>query len=95
MIWSSVLAQYAVFSTLIYLQHIAQPVESSGSINIVFVDPSRLFLLQNGPRIEKSLLLIDLFMTSEGSDTLNLSITSKTGQSVAQNRQKICLFGFY
>ena len=30
-------------------------------------------------------------MTSEGSDTLILPFTSKTGQSVAQNRQKIFL----
>ena len=36
--------------------------------------------------------LIDRFrsiMTSEGSDMLILPFTSKTGQSVAQNRQKI------
>ena len=33
--------------------------------------------------------LIDRFMTSEGSYTLILPFTSKTGQSVAQNRQKI------
>ena len=31
------LAPYAVFSTWIYLQHIAQPVESDRPINIVFV----------------------------------------------------------
>ena len=33
--------------------------------------------------------LIDRFMTSEGSDTLILPFTSKTGQSIEQNRQKI------
>ena len=33
--------------------------------------------------------LIDRFMTSEGSYTLILPFTSKMGQSVAQNRQKI------
>ena len=33
--------------------------------------------------------LIDRFMTSEGNCTLILPFTSKTGQSVAQNRQKI------
>ena len=33
--------------------------------------------------------LISRFMTSEGNDTLILPFTSKTGQSVAQNRQKI------
>ena len=38
---------------------------------------------------------IDRFMTSESSDSLILPFTSKTGQSVAQNRQKIFLFGFY
>ena len=38
---SSVLAN-AVFSTLIYLQHIARPVESDHPINIVFVRPSVL-----------------------------------------------------
>ena len=31
------LAPYAVFSTRIYLQHIARPVESDRPINIVFV----------------------------------------------------------
>ena len=36
----------------------------------------------------------DRFMTSEGSYTLILSISSKTGQSVAQNRQKIFNLGF-
>ena len=34
------LAPYIVFSTQIYLQHIARPVESDRSINIVFVCPS-------------------------------------------------------
>ena len=34
------LAPYTVFSTQIYLQHIARPVESDRSINIVFVRPS-------------------------------------------------------
>ena len=33
--------------------------------------------------------LIDRFMTSEGSHMLSLPFTSKTGQSVAQNKQKI------
>ena len=33
-------------------------------------------------------------MTSEGSYTLILPFTSKTGQSVAQNRQKIFNLGF-
>ena len=36
------LALYAVFSTWIYLQHIARPVESDRPINIVFVRPSVL-----------------------------------------------------
>ena len=51
-----------------------------------------LFLLLNEPQIEKS--LFDRFMTPEGSDTLILPFTSKTGQSVAQNRQKIFYLGF-
>ena len=34
------LAPYAVFSTRIYPQHIARPVESDRPINIVFVRPS-------------------------------------------------------
>ena len=34
------LAPYAVFSTRIYLQHIALPVESDRPIHIVFVRPS-------------------------------------------------------
>ena len=34
------LALYAVFSTPIYLQHIARPVKSDRPINIVFVRPS-------------------------------------------------------
>ena len=33
------LAPYAVFSSRIYLQHIARPVESDRPINIVFVRP--------------------------------------------------------
>ena len=36
------LAPYAVFSTRIYLQHIARPVESDRPINIMFVHPSVL-----------------------------------------------------
>ena len=36
----------------------------------------------------------DRFMTSEGSYTLILPFTSKTGQSVAQNRQRIFNWGF-
>ena len=38
--------------------------------------------------------LIDLFMTSEGGDTMCLPFTSKTGQSVAQNRQNIFYLDF-
>ena len=34
-------------------------------------------------------------MSSEGCDTLVLPFTSKMGQSVAQNRQNIFLFGLY
>ena len=34
------LTPYAVSSTWIYLQHIARPVESDRSINIMFVRPS-------------------------------------------------------
>ena len=45
------------------------------------LDYQVLFLLLNGPQIETSLY--------EGSDTLILPFTSKTGQSVEQNRQKI------
>ena len=37
------LAPYAVFSTQIYLQHNAQPVESDRPLNIVFVRPSVRF----------------------------------------------------
>ena len=37
------LAPYAVFSTRIYLQHIARPVESDRPLNIVFVHPSVRF----------------------------------------------------
>ena len=33
------LAPYAVFSTRIYLQHIARPVESNRPLNIMFVRP--------------------------------------------------------
>ena len=36
------LAPYAVFSTRIYLQHIARPAESDRPINIVLVRPSIL-----------------------------------------------------
>ena len=48
-----------------------------------------LFLFLNRPQIETIYSLIDRFMTSEGSYTLILPFTSKTGQSVAQNRQNI------
>ena len=51
------------------------------------LDYQVLFLLLNGPRIDR-------FMRSEGSDTLILPFTSKTGQSVAQNRQRIFYLGF-
>ena len=34
------LAPYIVFSTRIYLQHIARPVESDRPLNIMFVRPS-------------------------------------------------------
>ena len=36
------LEPYAVFSTRVYLQHLARPVESDRPINIVFVHPSAL-----------------------------------------------------
>ena len=35
------------------------------------------------------------FMTSEGTKTLILALTLKTGQSVAHNRDGIFLFGFF
>ena len=43
------------------------------------------------------LKLVDFgrFMTPEGTETLILAITSKTGQSVAHNRYRIYLFGFF
>ena len=34
-------------------------------------------------------------MTPEGSETLILALTSKTGQSVAHNRHIVFLFGFF
>ena len=34
-------------------------------------------------------------MTSEGTDTLILAFTSKTGQSVARHTHRIFLFGFF
>ena len=34
-------------------------------------------------------------MLSEGTDTLILDFTSKTGQSVAHNAHRIFLFGFF
>ena len=37
----------------------------------------------------------DLFMTSESTETLILSIISKTGQLVAHTRHRIFLFGFF
>ena len=37
----------------------------------------------------------DRFMTSEGTDTLILAVTSKTGQSVARYTHQIFLFGFF
>ena len=41
------LAVYAVFSTRIYLQHIARPAESDRPLNIVFVRPSIRFSVVN------------------------------------------------
>ena len=38
---------------------------------------------------------LDRFMTPEGTETLILAFTSKTGHSVAHNRQRIFLFGFF
>ena len=38
--------------------------------------------------------LVDRFLTSEGSDTLILPLTSNTGQSVAQNGRNIFYLGF-
>ena len=35
------------------------------------------------------------FMTPEGTGTLILAFTSKTGQSVAHNRNRIVLIGFF
>ena len=35
------------------------------------------------------------FMTPERSETLILAFTSKTGQSVAHNRHRIFLIGFF
>ena len=35
------------------------------------------------------------FMTPEGTETLILAFTSKTGQSVAHYRHRIFLFGFF
>ena len=63
------------------------------------LDCQVLFLLLNGPQIEKGLQfkLIDRFrLKTESSDTLILPFTSKTGQSAAQNRQTIFFkFWFY
>ena len=35
------------------------------------------------------------FMTLEGTETLILAFTSKTGQSIAHNRHKLFSFGFF
>ena len=35
------------------------------------------------------------FMTSEGTETLILAFTSKTGQSVAHNSHRIFLFSYF
>ena len=45
-------------------------------------------------KLKKVCSLIDRLMTSEGSETLILPFLSKTGQSVAQNRQKSFYLGF-
>ena len=48
-----------------------------------------LFLLLNGPQVEKKVCsLIDRLVASEGSVTLILPFTSRMGQSVAKTRQK-------
>ena len=62
------------------------------------LDYQVFFLLLNGSQIEKKFAVqsidIDRFMTSEGSDMWILPFASKTGQSVAQNRQTIFYLGF-
>ena len=62
----------------------------------IFVRLSNLVLASEWTTIRNKFhSLIDRFMTSESGYTLILTFTSKTGQSVAQNRQKIFEFGFY
>ena len=39
--------------------------------------------------------IIDRFMTSEGTDTLILAFTVKTGQSLARKTHRFFLFGFF
>ena len=51
-----------------------------------------LFLLLNGPQIEKRLQFNRSIYDVRSSDTLTLPFTSKTGPSVAQNRQKISFY---
>ena len=52
------------------------------------LDYQVLSLLQNGPRIENSSLIVR-FMTAEASNTFIVPFISKTGRYVAQNRQMI------
>ena len=65
----------------------------------IFVRSSSRFLASEWTTNRRKFIVLsidfDRFMTSESRDTLILPFTSKTGQSVAQNRQKNFLFGLY
>ena len=65
----------------------------------IFVGLSSRFLASEWTTHRRKFIVLsidfDRFMTSESRDTLILPFTSKTGQSVAQNRQKNFLFGLY
>ena len=65
----------------------------------IFIRLSSRFLASEWTTNRRTYIVLsidfDRFITSESRDTLILPFTSKTGQSVAQNRQKIFLFGLY
>ena len=65
----------------------------------VFVLLSNLVLATERTKSRNRFVLksVDLgrFMTPEGTETLISAFTSKTGQSVAHNKNRIKLFGFY
>ena len=66
-----------------------------GKCNICILNKKKYLKDQMSERSMVKSIGFDRFMTSEGTETLILVLTSKTGQSVTHNRHKIFSFGFF